>query len=91
MSVTTDIWITAAYQRKLIDFTHMIFHSFFRVFGRLYCCGLTVLSCESIGEALKCEASALLELNLSNNSLKDAGFKIICEGMYAWCSLQKLK
>uniref|UniRef100_A0A3Q4HEW9 NACHT LRR and PYD domain-containing protein n=1 Tax=Neolamprologus brichardi TaxID=32507 RepID=A0A3Q4HEW9_NEOBR len=57
---------------------------------KLYCCGLTVLSCESIGEALKCEASSLLELNLSNNSLKDAGFKIICEGMYAWCSLQKL-
>uniref|UniRef100_A0A3B4FC65 NACHT LRR and PYD domain-containing protein n=1 Tax=Pundamilia nyererei TaxID=303518 RepID=A0A3B4FC65_9CICH len=58
---------------------------------KLYCCGLTVLSCESIGEALKSETSTLLELNLSNNSLKDAGFKIICEGMYAWCSLQKLK
>uniref|UniRef100_A0A3Q2W7M9 NACHT, LRR and PYD domains-containing protein 14-like n=2 Tax=Haplochromis burtoni TaxID=8153 RepID=A0A3Q2W7M9_HAPBU len=57
---------------------------------KLYCCGLTVLSCESIGEALKSETSTLLELNLSNNSLKDAGFKIICEGMYAWCSLQKL-
>ncbi|XP_005470210.1 NACHT, LRR and PYD domains-containing protein 14 [Oreochromis niloticus] len=56
----------------------------------LYYCDLTVLSCESIGEALKCETSTLLELNLSNNSLKDAGFKIICEGMYAWCSLQKL-
>lgn len=87
MSVTTDVWITAAYQHKLIDFTHMVF----RVFGRLYCCGLTVLSCESIGEVLKSETSTLLELNLSNNSLKDAGFKIICEGMYAWCSLQKLK
>lgn len=23
MSVTTDVWITAAYQHKLIDFTHM--------------------------------------------------------------------
>uniref|UniRef100_A0A3P8P3L5 NACHT domain-containing protein n=1 Tax=Astatotilapia calliptera TaxID=8154 RepID=A0A3P8P3L5_ASTCA len=57
---------------------------------KLYCCGLTVLSCETIGEALKSETSTLLELNLSNNSLKDAGFKIICEGMYAWCSLQKL-
>uniref|UniRef100_I3JQZ0 NACHT, LRR and PYD domains-containing protein 14 n=1 Tax=Oreochromis niloticus TaxID=8128 RepID=I3JQZ0_ORENI len=57
---------------------------------KLYYCDLTVLSCESIGEALKCETSTLLELNLSNNSLKDAGFKIICEGMYAWCSLQKL-
>ncbi|XP_051242064.1 NACHT, LRR and PYD domains-containing protein 12 [Dicentrarchus labrax] len=53
-------------------------------------CGLTALSCGGIGEALKFESSTLVELNLSNNSLKDSGFALICEGMYAWCSLEKL-
>ncbi|XP_068583655.1 NACHT, LRR and PYD domains-containing protein 14-like [Cebidichthys violaceus] len=56
----------------------------------IYHCGLTVLSCGSIGEALKFENSNLLELNLSNNDLKDAGFELICQGMYAWCRLEKL-
>ncbi|KAM7009972.1 NACHT, LRR and PYD domains-containing protein 3-like [Tautogolabrus adspersus] len=56
----------------------------------LYHCGLTVLSCARIGEALKNECSSLVELNLSNNNLQDAGFALICEGMYAWCGLQKL-
>ncbi|XP_039682183.1 NACHT, LRR and PYD domains-containing protein 12-like [Perca fluviatilis] len=56
----------------------------------MYHCGLTALSCRSIGEALKIETSTLVELNLSNNDLKDEGFALICEGMYAWCSLEKL-
>uniref|UniRef100_UPI0037E993A1 NACHT, LRR and PYD domains-containing protein 14-like n=1 Tax=Semicossyphus pulcher TaxID=241346 RepID=UPI0037E993A1 len=56
----------------------------------MYHCGLTVLSCGRIGEALKFESSSLVELNLSNNSLEDVGFALICEGMYAWCSLEKL-
>ncbi|KAJ4944310.1 hypothetical protein JOQ06_012854 [Pogonophryne albipinna] len=56
----------------------------------MYHCGLTVLSCHNIGEALKYETSSLVELNLSNNQLKDAGFALICEGMYAWCRLEKL-
>ncbi|KAF0037850.1 hypothetical protein F2P81_010724 [Scophthalmus maximus] len=56
----------------------------------MYHCGLTVVSCGSIGEALKSEDSSLVELNLSNNTLKDSGFALICEGMYAWCSLEKL-
>ncbi|XP_070776478.1 NACHT, LRR and PYD domains-containing protein 14-like [Enoplosus armatus] len=56
----------------------------------MYHCGLTALSCRSIGEALKFETSTLVELNLSNNNLKDEGFANICEGMYAWCSLEKL-
>ncbi|TNN77894.1 NACHT, LRR and PYD domains-containing protein 12 [Liparis tanakae] len=56
----------------------------------MYHCGLTVLSCRGIGEALKFENSNLAELNLSNNNLKDAGFELICKGMYAWCSLEKL-
>uniref|UniRef100_A0A3Q0RB86 Uncharacterized protein n=1 Tax=Amphilophus citrinellus TaxID=61819 RepID=A0A3Q0RB86_AMPCI len=58
--------------------------------SQLYHCSLTVLSCVHIGEALKSETSNLVELNLSNNSLKDAGFELICEGMYAWSSLEKL-
>uniref|UniRef100_A0A3Q4MXI8 Uncharacterized protein n=1 Tax=Neolamprologus brichardi TaxID=32507 RepID=A0A3Q4MXI8_NEOBR len=53
---------------------------------RLQGCGLTAEICRYLSQCL----ISLLELNLSNNSLKDAGFKIICEGMYAWCSLQKL-
>ncbi|XP_072240220.1 NACHT, LRR and PYD domains-containing protein 14-like [Leuresthes tenuis] len=56
----------------------------------MYHCGLTALSCGFIGEALKSESSTLAELNLSNNRLKDAGFQLICEGMYAWCSLERL-
>ncbi|XP_018527083.1 NACHT, LRR and PYD domains-containing protein 14 [Lates calcarifer] len=56
----------------------------------MYHCGLTESSCGNIGEALKSESSSLVELNLSNNSLKDRGFALICEGMYAWCSLEKL-
>ncbi|XP_056226555.1 NACHT, LRR and PYD domains-containing protein 12-like [Seriola aureovittata] len=56
----------------------------------MYHCSLTELSCASIGEALKSEASTLVELNLSSNNLKDAGFALMCEGMYAWCSLEKL-
>ncbi|TKS69321.1 NLR family CARD domain-containing protein 3 CARD15-like protein [Collichthys lucidus] len=56
----------------------------------MYHCGLTASSCVSIGEALKIESSTLLELNLSNNSLKDQGFERLCEGMYAWCRLEKL-
>ena len=59
--------------------------------GRMYHCGLTMASCRNIGEALKFETSTLVELNLSNNHLMDAGFASICEGMYAWCSLEKLK
>lgn len=39
---------------------------------------------------MKLETSSLVELNLSNNNLKDPGFALICEGMYAWCSLEKL-
>ncbi|XP_070683884.1 NACHT, LRR and PYD domains-containing protein 14-like [Pempheris klunzingeri] len=56
----------------------------------MYHCGLTALSCENIGEALKSESSTLVELNLSNNSLKDTGIAVICEGMYSWCRLERL-
>nr|XP_046257777.1 NACHT, LRR and PYD domains-containing protein 12-like isoform X2 [Scatophagus argus] len=57
----------------------------------MYDCGLTALSCASIGEALKFETSTLIELNLSNNDLKDAGFSLICKAMCTWCSLETLK
>lgn len=56
----------------------------------MYHCGLTAQSCGLIGDALKSETSTLVELNLSNNSLKDEGFRAICEGMYAWSRLEKL-
>ncbi|XP_071777201.2 NACHT, LRR and PYD domains-containing protein 12-like [Centroberyx gerrardi] len=56
----------------------------------MYHCNLTALSCESICTALKSESSSLVDLNLSNNDLKDSGFELICKGMYAWCRLEKL-
>ncbi|XP_034044923.1 NACHT, LRR and PYD domains-containing protein 14-like [Thalassophryne amazonica] len=56
----------------------------------LYFCGLTASSCGNIGKALASETSSLMELNLSCNKLYAAGFEQICEGMYAWCSLEKL-
>lgn len=61
------------------------------VFARMHHCGLTLLSCIGIGEALKYESSTLVELNLSHNYLEDAGLILLSEGMYAWCSLEKLK
>lgn len=57
----------------------------------MYHCCLTELSCASIGEALTCETSSLVELNLSNNNLKDGGFTVICKEMYKWSCLEKLK
>ncbi|KAM7418409.1 hypothetical protein PAMA_015840 [Pampus argenteus] len=56
----------------------------------MYHCGLTWLSCGSIGETLKLEHSSLVELNLSSNDLEDSGFELICEGMYIWSRLEKL-
>ncbi|XP_047431512.1 NACHT, LRR and PYD domains-containing protein 12-like [Mugil cephalus] len=56
----------------------------------MYHCSLTGLSCKPIGEALKSETSTLIELNLSNNDLKDEGFIALCMCMYAWCRLEKL-
>ncbi|KAK2815579.1 hypothetical protein Q5P01_026046 [Channa striata] len=53
-------------------------------------CGLTESSCRNIGEALKSETSSLVEFNVSNNSLKDAGFAVLCEGMRACCRVEKL-
>ncbi|XP_068448140.1 NACHT, LRR and PYD domains-containing protein 12-like [Clinocottus analis] len=56
----------------------------------MYHCGLTVLSCRNIGDALNSGNGLLVELNLSNNNLKDEGFQLICQGMFAWCRLEKL-
>lgn len=57
---------------------------------KMYHCGITYSSCKGISEALKHEDSTLVELDLSSNHLKDAGFLLICEGMYAWCALETL-
>ncbi|XP_061129741.1 NLR family CARD domain-containing protein 3-like isoform X3 [Syngnathus typhle] len=57
---------------------------------QMNCCGITTLSCKNIGEALKSESSNLVELNLSNNQITDAGFELICTGMYAWSRLEIL-
>uniref|UniRef100_A0A3P8SYX7 Uncharacterized protein n=1 Tax=Amphiprion percula TaxID=161767 RepID=A0A3P8SYX7_AMPPE len=55
---------------------------------KMYHCGLTALSCGPIGEALKSETSTLVELNLSNNKLKDAGFRAICEGCFDYTLIE---
>ncbi|XP_077379228.1 NACHT, LRR and PYD domains-containing protein 3-like isoform X2 [Festucalex cinctus] len=53
-------------------------------------CGITMLSCKHIGDALKFANSNLVELNLSNNRLTDAGFGLICAGMRPQSHLEKL-
>ncbi|KAM9857513.1 NACHT, LRR and PYD domains-containing protein 14-like [Aulostomus maculatus] len=53
-------------------------------------CSMTWLSCEIMGRILQHQKCSLEELNLSFNKLKDRGFKLICQGMYAWSCLKKL-
>ncbi|XP_028254421.1 NACHT, LRR and PYD domains-containing protein 12-like [Parambassis ranga] len=56
----------------------------------MYHCGLTAWSCRNIGKALEVRGCSLVELNLSNNKLEDAGIKSICEGFYSLGRLEKL-
>ncbi|XP_036419142.1 ribonuclease inhibitor-like [Colossoma macropomum] len=54
--------------------------------------GLTEKSCAVLASALSSENSALTELDLSNNYLKDSGVKKLCEGLKSEnCKLLKLK
>uniref|UniRef100_A0A8C2H1C1 Uncharacterized protein n=1 Tax=Cyprinus carpio TaxID=7962 RepID=A0A8C2H1C1_CYPCA len=55
-------------------------------------CGLTEESCVPLAKALCSEASCVIELNLSANTLKDEGVKIISKGLQnPHCKLEILR
>ncbi|KAL1261059.1 hypothetical protein QQF64_008886 [Cirrhinus molitorella] len=55
-------------------------------------CGLTETSCVHIAKALCSEASCVMELNLSKNTLKDEGVKFISKGLQnPHCKLEILR
>lgn len=57
---------------------------------RLGRCGLTHNCCFDISSVLSSNQS-LVELDLSNNVLGDAGIKLLCVGLkHLFCNLQKL-
>uniref|UniRef100_A0A671XB17 NACHT domain-containing protein n=1 Tax=Sparus aurata TaxID=8175 RepID=A0A671XB17_SPAAU len=58
----------------------------------LYSCGLSETHCEVVASALKSNPSHLRELNLSYNSLKDSGVKLLSVGLGSQnCALEILR
>ncbi|XP_026137864.1 NACHT, LRR and PYD domains-containing protein 12-like [Carassius auratus] len=58
---------------------------------RLAHCGLTPKCCHPLAEALASESSCLMEMKLNGNELKDAGVKMLSEGLGNLnCKLQNL-
>ncbi|XP_062394543.1 NACHT, LRR and PYD domains-containing protein 12-like isoform X2 [Sardina pilchardus] len=58
---------------------------------RLTCCNLRDESCQRLASVLQSE-NFLIDLDLSNNDLKDSGVKLLCQGLFCFhCKLQKLR
>ncbi|KAI4888116.1 hypothetical protein NFI96_020715 [Prochilodus magdalenae] len=59
---------------------------------RLRCCNLTMMCCETLASALSSDSSALKELDLSYNELKDAGVKLLSVALEKpQCKLETLR
>ncbi len=62
------------------------------LFCRLRRCGITDEGCAALSSALRSNSSHLRELNLTGNTLGDAGLKMISDGLKdPRCKLEKLK
>lgn len=55
-------------------------------------CNLSEQSCRALSSVLGSSSSALKELDLSNNNLRDCGLKLLCAGLESpHCSLESLR
>ncbi|MEQ2305144.1 hypothetical protein AMECASPLE_034609 [Ameca splendens] len=55
-------------------------------------CNLSDRSCEPLSSVLSSSSSNLIELNLSNNNLKDSGVLLLCAGLKTqYCTLEILR
>lgn len=61
-------------------------------FSRLNRCNLTENCCEVLASALSSTSSHLTDLDLSDNSLKDSGVKLLSVGLRSpYCKLKSLR
>ncbi len=61
------------------------------LFCRLCDCGVTDEGCAALSSVLRSNSSHLRELNLSHNNVRDAGLKMISDGLKdPRCKLEKL-
>uniref|UniRef100_A0A3B4YNX0 Pyrin domain-containing protein n=1 Tax=Seriola lalandi dorsalis TaxID=1841481 RepID=A0A3B4YNX0_SERLL len=80
----------------LLDFylwpDHFLIPFLFPCFSRLNHCNLTENCCEGLASALSSTSSHLTELDLSDNSLRDLGVKLLSVGLGSpHCKLKKLR